>query len=99
MALKTFLILGTICVRILIFPLVIIAQRNAAIMNNHMPRLQELQVKMSEARQSGNNLDAARYGQEMMVFMKEKKLNPLKNMIVPLAQVGFYWNYSIILNS
>jgi hypothetical protein len=24
----------------------------------------------------------------MMVFMKEKGLNPLKNMIVPLAQVN-----------
>ncbi|XP_044732289.1 mitochondrial inner membrane protein OXA1L-like [Chrysoperla carnea] len=87
------IVIGTMCVRILIFPLVIIAQRNAAIMNNHMPRLQELQVKMSEARQSGNNLDAARYGQEMMVFMKEKKLNPLKNMLVPLAQAPLFISF------
>lgn len=42
---------------------------------------------MTEARQSGNNLEVARYSQEMMTFMKEKNLNPLKNMLVPLAQV------------
>lgn len=74
-------------IRILLFPLVIIAQRNAARMNNYMPQLQVLQLKMTEARQSGNQLDVARYSQELMLFMKEKQVNPLKNMIVPLAQV------------
>lgn len=69
------------------FPLVVIAQRNGAKMNNNLPQLQILQLKMTEARQSGNQLEAARYGQEMVAFMKEKELNPLKNMIVPLAQV------------
>lgn len=49
--------------------------------------MQVLQLKMTEARQSGNHLDVARYSQELMQFMKEKNLNPLKNMIVPLAQV------------
>lgn len=69
------------------FPLVILAQRNAAKMNNVMPQMQALQVKMTEARQSGNQLDAARYSQELMLFMKEKGVNPFKNMIVPLVQV------------
>lgn len=69
------------------FPLVIIAQRNAARMNNYLPQLQAIQLKMTEARQCGNQLEAAKYSQEMMLFMKEKDLNPLKNMIVPLAQV------------
>lgn len=32
--------IGTICVRTLIFPLVIVAQRNAAKMNNYMPQMQ-----------------------------------------------------------
>lgn len=56
-------------------------------MNNYLPQLQLLQLKMTEARQSGNAIEAARYSHETMVFMKEKNLNPLKNMIVPLAQV------------
>lgn len=80
------------------FPLVVIAQRNGARMNNYLPQLQVLQLKMTEARQTGNQLDAARYGQEMMAFMKEKQLNPLKNMIVPLAQVYLERIYAHISN-
>lgn len=72
------------------FPLVVMAQRNAAKMNNLLPQLQVLQLKMTEARQTGNQLDAARYSQEMVQFMKDKNLNPLKNMMVPFAQVSYF---------
>uniref|UniRef100_A0A2M4BNU9 Putative cytochrome oxidase bioproteinsis protein oxa1 mitochondrial n=1 Tax=Anopheles marajoara TaxID=58244 RepID=A0A2M4BNU9_9DIPT len=85
--------IGTVVVRTLLFPLVIASQRNAAKMNNHMPQMQVLQVKMTEARQAGNAIDAARYGQELMLFMKEKKLNPLKNMLVPLAQAPIFISF------
>lgn len=85
--------IGTVVVRTLIFPLVIMAQRNAAKMNNNMPQMQLLQVKMTEARQSGNAIDSARYAQEMMTFMKEKDLNPLKNLIVPLAQAPLFISF------
>ncbi|VEN58487.1 unnamed protein product [Callosobruchus maculatus] len=80
--------MGTLVIRICLFPLVIIAQRNAAKMNNYLPQMQALQLKLTEARQSGNSLEAARYSQELMLFMKEKNLNPLKNMVVPLAQMA-----------
>lgn len=85
--------IGTVVVRTLIFPLVIMAQRNAAKMNNHMPQMQVLQLKMTEARQSGNAIESARYAQEMMLFMKEKDMNPLKNMIVPLAQAPLFISF------
>ena len=45
-------------------------------------------MKMSEARQTGNALESAMYSQELMLFMREKKMNPLKNMLVPIAQVS-----------
>ncbi|KAG8235617.1 hypothetical protein J437_LFUL014875 [Ladona fulva] len=89
--------IGTVVVRILIFPLVIIAQRNAAKMNNYLPQMQVLQMKMTEARQTGNQLDAARYAQEMVNFMKEKDLNPLKNMVVPLAQAPLFISFFLSL--
>ena len=85
--------IGTIVVRTIIFPLVILAQRNAAKMNNHLPQLQVLQLKMTEARQSGNAMDSARYAQEMVQFMKDKQLNPLKNMLVPLAQAPLFISF------
>ncbi|XP_055911313.1 mitochondrial inner membrane protein OXA1L [Eupeodes corollae] len=85
--------IGTCVVRTLIFPLVIVSQRNAAKMNNHMPQLQVLQLKMTEARQTGDAIQSARYAQEMMLFMKEKDLNPLKNMVVPLAQAPLFISF------
>lgn len=91
------ILIGTIVIRIALFPLVVIAQRNAAKMNNYMPQLQTIQLKMTEARQSGNQLEAARYSQEMMIFMKEKQLNPLKNMLVPLAQAPVFISFFMAL--
>ncbi|XP_017956008.1 mitochondrial inner membrane protein OXA1L [Drosophila navojoa] len=85
--------IGTLCVRTLIFPLVILAQRNSAKMSNNMPQMQVLQLKMTEARQSGNAIESARYAQEMMLFMREKGVNPLKNMIVPLAQAPLFISF------
>ncbi|XP_050517119.1 mitochondrial inner membrane protein OXA1L [Diabrotica virgifera virgifera] len=85
--------IGTLVIRICLFPLVIMAQRNAAKMNNYLPQMQVLQLKMTEARQTGNQMDAARYSQELMMFMKEKGLNPFKNMIVPLAQMPIFISF------
>lgn len=87
------ILIGTIVVRAVMFPLVIISQRNTAVMNNNLPEIQLLQMKMSQARQSGNQLETARYAQEMMAFMKEKGLNPLKNMLVPLAQAPLFVSF------
>lgn len=89
------ILLGTICVRVILFPLVIMAQRNGAKLANNMPQLQHLQAKMTEARQMGNAIDSARYSQAMMQFMKEKQVNPLKNMIVPLAQAPLFISFFI----
>ncbi|CAG9799931.1 unnamed protein product [Chironomus riparius] len=91
----TTILIGTICVRTIIFPLVIMAQRNGAKLANNMPQLQVLQAKMTEARQSGNAIEAARYSQAMVEFMKEKNVNPLKNMIVPLAQAPLFISFFV----
>uniref|UniRef100_A0A1Y1LNP5 Membrane insertase YidC/Oxa/ALB C-terminal domain-containing protein n=1 Tax=Photinus pyralis TaxID=7054 RepID=A0A1Y1LNP5_PHOPY len=89
------IVVGTVIARLLMFPLVIITQRNAARMNNHLPQMQAIQVKMTEARQSGNQIESARYAQELMLFMKEKNLNPLKNMIVPMAQMPIFVSFFV----
>lgn len=36
-----------------------------------------------------NNL-AAKYGNDLMVFMKEKDISPFKSMLVPLAMVCIF---------
>lgn len=82
--------IATVILRTLIFPLVVVSQRNAAKMNNYMPQLQVLQMKMTEARNAGDQLNAARYSQEMVIFMKEKNLSPMRNILVPLAQAPIF---------
>lgn len=39
------------------FPIVVISQRNAAKLNNSMPQVQYIQMKVTEARQRGDKLD------------------------------------------
>lgn len=87
--------IGTVVVRTVLFPLVIMAQRNAAKMHNNMPQMQLLQLKMTEARQQGNAIESAQLANEMVKFMKEKELNPIKNMLVPLAQMPLFISFFI----
>ncbi|XP_013784150.1 mitochondrial inner membrane protein OXA1L-like [Limulus polyphemus] len=91
------IVISTLVVRILMFPVAIKAQQNATKMNNHLPKMQMLQLKISEARKSGNSVEAAKYSNELMIFMKENKINPLKNMIVPLVQAPVFISFFMAL--
>lgn len=87
--------ISTVVIRLLLTPLVIITQRNAAVMRNTLPEMQEIQLKITEARQMGNAVDFAQANQELMQFMKQKGCNPLKNMLVPMAQVPIFFSYFV----
>ncbi|XP_064466501.1 mitochondrial inner membrane protein OXA1L-like [Ornithodoros turicata] len=91
------IVIGTVVVKTLMFPLVVKAQKNAAHMNNHLPQMQILQMKMSEARKSGNQLETARAAHELMLFMKEKDVNPVKNMIIPFLQAPVFISFFFAL--
>ncbi|XP_076332346.1 mitochondrial inner membrane protein OXA1L-like [Tachypleus tridentatus] len=91
------IVICTTIVRILMFPVAVKAQQNVTKMNNHLPKMQMLQLKISEARKSGNSLDAAKYSNELMIFMKENKINPLKNMLVPLVQAPVFISFFLAL--
>lgn len=76
--------------RVAIFPLVIYVQRNAVNMTNNMPQMMVLQKKMSEAKKEGDELDVAIAAQELAAFMKEKKLNPVKQLAVTAIQAPIF---------
>lgn len=84
------IVIGTVCIRIAIFPLVIICQRNAANMSNHMPTLQRLQQKATKARMSGDPMEAVAASTEIMQFMKTNNVNPLKNLLTVAAQIPIF---------
>lgn len=86
----TSIVLGTVIVRLAIFPLFVFVQRNMVIMNNHMPTVQKLQDAFSKARRRGDLIEASRLGIKLQEYMKKNKVNPIKNAIGPLSQVPIF---------
>jgi len=84
------IIVTTIIFRVIAFPMVVMAQKNVAHLNNHMPKMQQLQDKMSDARQRGDVYESAILGGELQTFMKEKKVNPMKNVIPMFLQFPLF---------
>lgn len=80
----------TVIFRVIAFPLVVMAQKNVSHLNNHMPKMQQLQAKMTDARQRGDVYESAVLGGELQTFMKEKKVNPMKNVIPLFLQFPLF---------
>jgi len=93
------IVLGTVTIRTLLFPLVVKSQRHNAKVANNSPQMQVLQKKMTEARQSGNAMLTAQMTNEMQIFMKEKDINPFKGLILPLVQAPIFISVFIALRS
>lgn len=53
---------GTVLARILVFPLIVKGQREAAKLNNHMPQITALTTRMNEAKRSGNRFECKSRG-------------------------------------
>lgn len=84
---------ATVVIRILLTPLVVSAQKNSAIFSNSMGEIQAIQEKMNEARQMKNSMAFAEHSQEMMNLMQEKGYNPIKNFLVPFAQMPIFLSF------
>lgn len=89
------IIITTIIVRALAFPFVVIAQKNVARLNNNMPQMQKLQEKMSDARRRGDIYESAALGNEMQKMMKEKNINPFKNIVPIMFQMPIFMSMFI----
>lgn len=89
------IIASTFVIRMLLTPIVVKSQQNAALMRNIMPEMQEIQNKITEARQMGNAVAYAEHNQELIAMMQSKGVNPIKNLLVPMAQVPIFLSYFI----
>ncbi|KAJ8683965.1 hypothetical protein QAD02_019757 [Eretmocerus hayati] len=89
----------TLCVRILILPIVIKMQGYTARMHNVQPQFQFLQLQLSDARKSGDQIEAARVSHEIHNFMKEKNISPLSNILLPLIQAPIFISFYYALRS
>ncbi|XP_015110662.2 mitochondrial inner membrane protein OXA1L isoform X2 [Diachasma alloeum] len=91
------IVIGTVCIRTLMFPLIVISQRNAAHMYNTMPGMQKIQQRITEARATGDQLGVATETQKLMIYMKQHNCNPIKSMIVPMAQAPVFISFFFAL--
>lgn len=82
--------IGTILLRLSMFPLVIGTQRTAAKMNEILPEQAILKEKMNQARLVGDSVEFARLANESHTLFKRHNVNPIKSMLAPLAQVPVF---------
>ncbi|XP_046381007.1 mitochondrial inner membrane protein OXA1L-like [Haliotis rufescens] len=84
------IMIGTVCLRMLVFPLVIKSQQNAALMHNHAPVMTRLQVRMTDARASGDAIALQRATVEYLAYMQKNGIKMFKSMLVPFAQLPVF---------
>ncbi|OQR66620.1 mitochondrial inner membrane protein OXA1L-like [Tropilaelaps mercedesae] len=80
--------ISTLAIRLLMFPLVIKCRRNALRLNNYMPEVMALQLRMTEARIAGNYIEIEKAANDLMAFYKEKDVSPLKGFIPAFLQAS-----------
>ncbi|XP_046736293.1 mitochondrial inner membrane protein OXA1L isoform X2 [Diprion similis] len=91
------IMIGTVCVRLLIFPLFVKTQRNAAKMRNELPGMQYIQDKITEAREYGNEFDAARLSHELRAFTRSKGISPYQAVKMPVIQAPVFLSFYFAL--
>jgi len=80
----------TLVMRCVLFPVVVMAQRNMANMANNTPGMAAIQEKMTDARRRGDLMESAQLGQELQSYMSKKGINPLKNSVPIFLQVPVF---------
>lgn len=93
------IITGTIGVRVLLTPIIIMTQRNNANTQNNAPTMNRIQREMTEAKQRGDHVQCARSAQELNIFMKEKSIKPVRNALTPMVQFPFFVSFFLGLRS
>uniref|UniRef100_V9KZ66 Oxidase (Cytochrome c) assembly 1-like protein n=1 Tax=Callorhinchus milii TaxID=7868 RepID=V9KZ66_CALMI len=91
------IITGTVLARLLVFPVIVKGQREAAKLNNHMPEMTRLTNLMNEAKHSGNKFDFAKTYSDLMLFQKKHDINPFRGFLVPLVQAPVFLSFFMAL--
>ena len=77
--------------RLLVFPVVVYAQRNMAHMTNNAPEMARLQEKFTEARKRSDLYEMDKVQRKIQALMGgEGGVNPLKSFIPPFLQLPIF---------
>lgn len=91
------IVVGTVLARMVVFPVIVKGQREAAKLNNVLPEMTKLTNKMNEAKQSGNKFDFARAYSDLNLFQKKHDVNPLRGFLIPMVQAPIFISFFIAL--
>lgn len=91
------IVTGTVLARILVFPLIVKGQREAAKLNNHMPQITTLTTRMNEAKRSGNRFEFSKAYSDLTLYQKKHDVNPLRGFLVPLVQAPIFISFFVAL--
>ena len=78
---------ATVCLRLLLFPIVIQAQKTGAKMQEHMPEMMRLQGKMMDV---ADKEEARKAQTEYLRYMEKNNVSPF-SMYVPMLGSGFFF--------
>jgi len=79
-----------VCMRILVFPIMVIAQRNMVNMNEHQPTMQKLQVQAQMASIRGNHDEATFANSALNNYMLVNNCHPFKTILPIMSQAIFF---------
>ncbi|XP_041436126.1 mitochondrial inner membrane protein OXA1L-like isoform X2 [Xenopus laevis] len=91
------IVTGTVLARILVFPLIVKGQREAAKLNNHMPQISSITNRINEAKQSGNKFQFSKAYSDLTLYQKKHDVNPLRGFLVPLVQAPIFISFFMAL--
>uniref|UniRef100_A0A3B4B3K4 Membrane insertase YidC/Oxa/ALB C-terminal domain-containing protein n=1 Tax=Periophthalmus magnuspinnatus TaxID=409849 RepID=A0A3B4B3K4_9GOBI len=91
------IVVGTVLARLLVFPVIVKGQREAAKLNNVLPEMTKLTNRMNEAKQSGNKFDFAKAYSDLNLFQKKHDVNPLRGFLIPVVQAPIFISFFIAL--
>uniref|UniRef100_UPI00358F5DBB mitochondrial inner membrane protein OXA1L-like isoform X2 n=1 Tax=Myxine glutinosa TaxID=7769 RepID=UPI00358F5DBB len=88
---------GTLLLRIIVFPMIVKGQRETVKLTNVMPQMTLLQEHLKESKRSGNMFEYSKAQKDLISFMKKNDVNPLRGFLVPLVQVPVFLSTFIAL--
>lgn len=89
--------IGTLILRLAMFPFVVSAQKSAALMNEILPEQAILKEKMNKARMVGDTMEFARLSNESMTLFKRKGIKPIRAFLAPMAQMPVFVTFFLTL--
>ncbi|XP_061816200.2 mitochondrial inner membrane protein OXA1L [Nerophis lumbriciformis] len=91
------IVVGTVVARLMVFPVIVKGQREAAKMHNVMPMITKLNTRLTEAKESGNKFEFAKAYTDLTLFQKKNDINPQRGLLVPLVQAPVFISFFIAL--